>query len=217
MGDANDATGHGHDGAPVGGITATEDRFGEPSGAYAFDGVDDYIEIPHSEEFITPAVTVAVWARHDSFTSTKAGGCVGQYIFFKRNTLTANFEGYKISFDGPPLTANAMVASSSGLQVGAGSGETIAMESSIWYHLVLTADATSLAQFVDGQLVQRSTTGFPVDVGTRPLFIGRSGEWFDGFLHGAVDDLKVYGRILREDEVRALYERDIDGDGWLMG
>jgi hypothetical protein len=122
QGSAEDATGNGHHGAVYGGVTPTADRLGNEGGAYQFDGSDGYIDVPDSPDFHTAAVTVAVWARDDSMTGSKAGGCIGEYIVFKRNSRSSNFEGHKISFDGagPPLSANVTVASSSGAQVNTG-------------------------------------------------------------------------------------------------
>ena len=47
-GDAQDSSGHGHDGQAFN-ATPTTDRFGQYNQAYAFDGDGDYIEIPHSD------------------------------------------------------------------------------------------------------------------------------------------------------------------------
>jgi hypothetical protein len=49
-GNANDASGNGHNGT-VNGATPTTDRFNNPTSAYSFDGVDDYISIPNHSDF----------------------------------------------------------------------------------------------------------------------------------------------------------------------
>lgn len=144
-------------------------------------------------------------------TSNRAGGFPGEYIVFKRNSLTANFEGYTLQFYGPPLTPAGMASSASGKQVGASS--TTADSVGTWYHLAMTADSTSLRFYVNGELAATSATGFPVDVGTRPLFIGRSGEWCDGHLNGAVDDVRIYNRVLGAEEIQRLYAGDQSNGG----
>ena len=46
-GDATDSSGNGNDGT-VNGATLTTDRHGQANEAYSFDGVDDYILVPHN-------------------------------------------------------------------------------------------------------------------------------------------------------------------------
>ena len=207
-GSANDETSYANNGTVVG-ATLTTDRFGNPAAAYQFDGADNYIEVPDAPQQHVTAVTLAAWARLDSFTSARAGGFPGEYIVFKRNTRTSNFEGYTLQFYGPPMNPAAMATSASGLQVGGG----LAVDSmSNWNYLVMTADSSALKFFMNGQLAATSATGFPVDVGTRPLFIGRSGEWCEGYLNGAVDDIRIYNRVLTPAEVLQLYTREqLDG------
>lgn len=63
-GNADDASGNGNDGVVVG-ATLTFDRFGAPSSAMSFDGIDDYIRIPDNGDSldITEDFTIALWLR----------------------------------------------------------------------------------------------------------------------------------------------------------
>jgi hypothetical protein len=49
-GDARDETGNGNNGTVYGAVLAA-DRFGNLNSAYSFDGVNDYISIPHDNAF----------------------------------------------------------------------------------------------------------------------------------------------------------------------
>jgi hypothetical protein len=42
-----------------------------------------------------------------------------------------------------------------------------------------------------------------LDIGSRPLFIGTSGEWYDGKLEGDVSDVTLYRRTLPAEEIRS--------------
>ena len=47
-GDATDSSGNGNDGT-VNGATLTTNRHGQANSAYSFDGVNDYIQVPHHD------------------------------------------------------------------------------------------------------------------------------------------------------------------------
>ncbi|MEM8891842.1 MAG: LamG domain-containing protein, partial [Bacteroidota bacterium] len=65
-GNANDASGNGNNGIPVG-PTLTTDRFGTPNSAYQFDGVDDYMDFMNNQKFKPQLpVTIASWIYIDS-------------------------------------------------------------------------------------------------------------------------------------------------------
>ena len=63
-GTANDLSGNDHHGT-VNGAILTEDRFGNPDGAFRFDGIDDYISIPNSLDFQPgqDEYSVAAWIK----------------------------------------------------------------------------------------------------------------------------------------------------------
>jgi hypothetical protein len=59
-GNANDESGNGNNGT-VNGATLTTDRFGNANQAYSFDGVDDYIKIQNSPNFLNQEYSVSIW------------------------------------------------------------------------------------------------------------------------------------------------------------
>ena len=64
-GNANDGSGNEHHGTEFGGVTLCEDRFGNANSAYAFDGIDDHIEIQnYPEEYFVSmqnSFSISVW------------------------------------------------------------------------------------------------------------------------------------------------------------
>ena len=59
-GNANDASGNSHDG-DVQGPILTADRFGNADSAYFFDGVNDNIRLPASQDFALTSWTISGW------------------------------------------------------------------------------------------------------------------------------------------------------------
>ena len=71
-GNANDASGNGHNGT-VHGATLTTDRFGNPSSAYSFDGLKDYVRVPDDPQLDgMNALTLSVWVKIDSVDHPEA-------------------------------------------------------------------------------------------------------------------------------------------------
>jgi hypothetical protein len=62
-GDANDATGNGHNGTVYGGALLTTNRFGGINGAYRFDGTNDYIAVTNTSalKFSGSSFSIAAW------------------------------------------------------------------------------------------------------------------------------------------------------------
>ena len=89
-GNANDASGHGHNGT-VQGANPTTDRFGNPNSAYYFDGINDYITVPDDGSFnVGNYLTISLWIKFPgtppsvgSFVSKSAWGVGANtgYIF----------------------------------------------------------------------------------------------------------------------------------------
>ena len=57
-GNANDISGNGNHGIEKGGITYVDGKFGQ---AVKFDGIDTYLDIPHSENLNLQQMTISVW------------------------------------------------------------------------------------------------------------------------------------------------------------
>jgi hypothetical protein len=203
-GNANDESSYANH-ATVSGPLLVADRFGTAVSAYQFDGVDDYIEAPDAPQQHVTAVTVSVWAR--PLAAGTSAWCQEPQIVFKRNNRTSNFEGFIIRLSGgSPGYGVAAVASAAGQQVGVVG--TSAVEVGQWVHLVLTADGSNLALYQDGQLATSIATGFPLDIGNRPLVFGFTNEWCGGYFNGVLDDIRVYGRVLESCEILQLFNEN---------
>jgi hypothetical protein len=86
-----------------------------------------------------------------------------------------------------------------------------------WHHIVLTGSKTQKI-YVDGRLEGSSTLEQKRDPRGSALMIGYTSRNFPGdgeTFQGDIDDLRIYGRVLRSAAIRSLYERQRpteDGD-----
>ena len=98
-----------------------------------------------------------------------------------------------------------------GLQVDKNGGIKIRFgaEAETWYHIVYTTDTkdNELKLYVDGELVDEGVAGAePEQMNER-----RIGSEHDGrFLIGMIDNVRIYDRVLDEDEVMQNFESKSD-------
>jgi hypothetical protein len=200
-GNANDVVGT-NNGTLVDGVTFAA---GEVSQAFHLDGTNQYVQIPDSPSLKPTNVSVEAWVKLDTLVTPGANIPGQQIIVFKKNTRSGNFEGYVLLKDrvsGQDCFSFA-IASAEGLQVHALSS-TIPQVGT-WYHLVGTYDGATVRLYVNGVLERSVFAGFPLDYGTRPVFFGRTGEFWVANFGGNIDEVSLYNRALTAEEIQSLY------------
>lgn len=175
---------------------------GHTDGALDFDGIDDYVDIPHTSSLDLGAVgqsyTVSVWFKKSQITSGEheivaKGGRSGTLPFAIRVNGSGD-PSFRIS-DG---MNSATAVSNDSIVSGA------------WYHLVGVRDAVNhrIYLYINGvgiDSVNDPTTESMQNTSDITLdhYEGINGYEYDTF---AVDDLRIYNRTLTSDEVKQLYQ-----------
>ncbi|HEX2862915.1 MAG TPA: LamG-like jellyroll fold domain-containing protein, partial [Lacunisphaera sp.] len=212
-GNANDLVAN--RGGTVYGATLGQDRFGRANNAYVFDGLTQYLEIPDADDFsasTTGELTITVWMRPDAlvFPVQQGSGYVhwmgkggaGQHEWTFRMYGTGNSENRenRTSF---------YLFNAGGLE-GAGSYVQEPVTVGGWNHYVAVVNvaADTITWYKNG--VQKDQDPFfnsiynvtPVN-GTAPLRLGTRD--FLSYFKGAIDDLRIYNRVLTLAEIQELY------------
>ena len=204
-GNANDESGNGNDGT-VNGATLTSDRFGNTNSAYSFDGVDDFVEVSHSNDFNVNTYTISAWVNANSFGDGSAGGQLGQRIIVSKRESTGWGSSYEFKVGQSTSTSNSIGASHTvlGTNISFGYTEEPLMNAGSWYFLTYTQNTDSASLFFNGTFVNSVTSG---DVGINNLntFIGRRGNGSHPF-DGIIDDVTMFNRVLTPSEIQELYE-----------
>jgi PKD repeat protein len=200
--DANDTSGNGYDGT-VYGATLSEDRFGNPYGAYYFDGVDDYIEIPfkidsHTEEFSIHAFVL-----------------MDNSIGYDGTVIRLGKDGGEIKISGPTQTYDRL---GFGVKLAVGWREVRQQddaESGRWHSFTgVYRRGDRLLLFVDGVLdSELEIEDYDIfiysplgsTIGCTKYYSYTERHW-----KGKIDDLRFFTRALTADEIRSLYEEG----GW---
>lgn len=200
-GNANDLSGNAHHGS-VNGAVLTEDRFGNPDGAFRFDGIDDHISIPNSPDFQPGEgdYSVAAWIKipaDGNATKTFWAGTSSPY--------TTNWVQLSGTLDQTGMMF--------GLRSGHYSSETFASHPFVkddqWHLIVgVRENLHTVKLYIDGELKDEVTNTNLGDVQTYQagtyIYIGRDPNYPTYRFKGDIDEVRVYNRALDEGEIQDL-------------
>jgi hypothetical protein len=207
-GTTSDKSGNGYHATSYGGAFAP-DRNGNPAGAYALDGVDDYLSFGINKAFhISGPMTVAAWikiatdafAPHILQTSFVENTNTGSIFFFNQDRLAGITLG-----DGKAIGVNSRKSfhTNSGVRYGE------------WIHVVFVKrTATDMEIYINGQLQPGFYSGNGDGLVYNPngeTLIGKSdiSNYTDDGFHftkATFDELTVYSKALSNSEVQSIYE-----------
>ena len=175
--------------------------------AFHLNGSNAFVQIPDSPALKPTDITVRAWVKLDALESPRANRPGLQTIVFKTNTRNPHqgyFEGYTLYKNTNQFTFT--IASADGRQVFAHS--LTVPRVGVWYYVAGTYNSfnTNVEIYVNGVLEGSAHADFPLDCGTRPLFIGTTGEWWVSNLQGTVDEVALYNRALTVNEIHDDYE-----------
>jgi hypothetical protein len=195
-GNADDESGNGHGGTLQGGVTLSDDRFGNPESAYAFNGIDGRIDygLLWGGGNAPSSLTMAAW-----FNYAQTGN-EGKIIY---HGWSGEFQLLAIG-----NTAAAAVHLNSGWY-----NTHVMISPDTWYFLVATWEqGGQLLLYLDGQPMD--TTGVPNQpMGQQPTTyypsIGSYNQSAGAFFTGMIDDIRVYNRVLTQEEIDSLNNEGI--------
>jgi len=203
-GNAQDGSGNGNHGT-VNGATLTTDRFGNPNGAYDFDGVDDYIQL--QSPLLNNAITISFWAYDD-----------GGYP----NTYSINPRYVSSEFcNGGFALVNNVVNSPNGIFFARNRGSssdalfsTVSPAYQVNQNIVFTYDGNVGKFYINGNLVSSINNTGNITTSAN-LFFGKSGcnnagQMIDAF-NGKLDDIGIWNRALTQQEITNLYNANSVG------
>lgn len=159
-------------------------------GAIVFDGVDDYIHIPHSSSIAPSTGNISVEA---IFKAASTGVENGSIIFNKESEYEMSAGGGYISYAFRPNWAWV--------------GRT-PFNTNQWYHTMLTYDQSYQRLYVNGvEVYSAALSGAIGNANSQPLRIGARGgnAAANQFFNGSIPVVKVYNRALTAAEISQNY------------
>jgi hypothetical protein len=190
-GTIRDVTGNGHDGKIVGDPQMAEGKFGR---GLEFDGVDDYVEVPHSDDLNLDTFTLAAWIR---MGSTGAN----QNIIVKKIPNPEQKTYQLISHTGSAGAIRGSFHVGGGNQVVMGVTPVTDEE---WHHTVTTYDGSILRLYLDGEMEDEVPASGEPDKTDAPLGLGSScpGQ----FMKGIIDEACVMNVALEVEDIKEMMD-----------
>ena len=203
---AQDQTENNLDGI-VHGATPTPDRKGALNSAYRFDGIDDYISVPHNDLLnLSGDFSISLWANVAAVQSPENGindilrkwnGNAEGYPFSISylNPLADDFQEDRIlyaRYDGQECTNSAVAHSP-------------LVTNERWTHVVMIRDGDTIRTYMDNEMTGEVTDPTACATGnTADMTIGTRGNLVR-FFKGRIDDIRIYDRVLTDIEIASLY------------
>lgn len=212
-GNALDASGNANHGTVVG-ASLTDDRFGNPNGAYYFDGFDDKISIPDNTTLDLGAeFTIMTWVKpsfgygsfkdnHVALVDKWGNAGIGEAAY----TMSIHTGGYMEGFTHDGVTGGTYAYSNS------------IIPPAVWTYLVLTRSADNkLRYYINGILDKEEPNTIVPQNSYYPLQIGMVGSpiteaAYPNFYryNGIIDGVKIYKCALSSAEISQLMVLSID-------
>jgi hypothetical protein len=202
-GNGLDDSGNGHHG--IVNATLTTGRFGDANGAYHFNGIDEFIDLPNLST-LKPQLPISYsfWGKLDDLSATKT-------VFITNNFSQDNHSGVWMNGSG----AGKLAINYGGAIGGSGSDNlrnkvgTTVLQTGVWYHFVgIVRSATDMELWIncqnDGGVYNGNgpSLNYTVEGGS----IGRKDvATVDPYYYnGSMDEFLYWGRALTSSEVDIL-------------
>lgn len=208
--------GEGIDGQPViydnssslkqitaGGVVTKTDAKKHGVSSIYFDGVNDYMAVPDSEDFYFGSgdFTIDCWVKFSSIPQGKNAvifaqglknnqdNCLGLFYKNSTNYLTEKMGVWQVH-----------LSNADGVTWTDHFSETMIPDLTKWYHIAWVRKGNSLKLYIDGQMKIEAplTAGQQLSNSTQPFHIG-AGNPTSGFFNGYIDDFRVSKGVARWD------------------
>ncbi len=196
-GNANDASGNGHNGTANNTTILVNDRFGNANSAYSFNGTSSSIVVPNDTGLIFQnAITVNFWMKMAAFYSSRE-----QYPLSHGNWENR----WKFSITPNSNTLRWTVRNSLGQPKDLDSETHLALNT--LYNVTGVYSGADFEIYLNGQLDAFTTFSGLINTTTLDLTMGQDlpGDNTVNF-NGTLDDVRIYNYMLPVSQISALYD-----------
>ena len=200
-GSAVDESGNGQNGI-VYGATLIPDRDGKLDSAYYLDGIKDYIQIPYSSALSASpsgfSVSLLIKADPNQFGSDSL------------YTVLDKSHGFGCLVNASGWVFQGRIDQGFGFSLGDGTdyyGASVTnnLLDNQWHYLTVNYEYNTIKIYLDGALLGSADFPNTPVYNSGDLFIGKWGCKNSRYFHGAIDELRIYNRVLTEQEIVTLH------------
>ncbi|QHV94023.1 LamG-like jellyroll fold domain-containing protein [Spirosoma endbachense] len=206
-----DATGNGNNALLIDNPGFTSDRKGKANAAILLDGINDYFYMADNSSLQPDAFSISIWIKPNAINNVNDR----MQIYNKSRWSDSKFEMYsslvKINETGPGLTFMTNIKQNSNCEVAKG-WQSFEFSSNPqlgnWYHLVFTYSGRSSRMYFNGVLLDQKDNLPAASIDKCPggeLKFGAQIQTFPNYFSGAMDEVRIYRRVLSANEVQTLF------------
>ncbi len=204
-GEVADSRGNGYDGVAVNGANTTN---GMLCNAGQFNGSTQYVSIPNADFGFGNRMSVSAWVRWDIDPST---GQNHANIISNNTASQIDVGQFWLQHDNGNQHFQFAVTTTNSRYVV---NSTTSPQQGVWYQVVGVYDRNRIRIYVNGsEEGEVNTNGDVIDYD--PSYLLTIGRWaYTGFsrsFSGQIDEVKVYDRRLRDNDVQDLYDNESNG------
>lgn len=186
-GNANDASGNGNNGT-VNGATLTADRNGNANKAYSFDGVDDDIVVPNSNNLnFSSQFSISAWFAIDTYTIDSPLHLImkGTQNYAIKTAIPNRFSFGKQNIQDIALT------------------DPGTYDTAVWVNLIIVYNYPTAEIYINNQLSAVGSANGTFSANISSLTFGSYLSQL--FSKTRIDDIGIWNRALTQQEITALY------------
>ncbi len=194
-GNALDQSGFGND-ALICGALLTQDRFGVANRAFAFDGVQSFLQAANADQLQTPTTSVSFWIKVAELPAQ------GEVFILSHGGWQ---ERWKISLPGhgKPVWSTKRENGNSDMDSG---DSTNALKIGEWAHVVTVHDGTKNLIYLNGTLAAEKDVVGDLNTTIHPLGMGYDPIGGSLFFKGSLDEVMIFGGALSAQQISDLYD-----------
>ncbi|GBF00254.1 hypothetical protein NIES298_45000 [Microcystis aeruginosa NIES-298] len=167
----------------------------------AFDGIDDYVQLPAANTDYSQGFTVEAWVQHKSFRSWSTIIDFGNGA--EKNSIVLGNVG-KSKPLGLHLFCNNekhFIEAPNALEIGK------------WTHVAATIDKSGMGKlYKNGQLIQSKQLSLPDNLNRTLNYIGKSNWVNDGYFEGQMTEVRVWNIARPESEIKENMSQRLKGN-----
>ncbi|MDH4197300.1 MAG: Ig-like domain-containing protein, partial [Candidatus Aminicenantes bacterium] len=198
---AADASGNGNDGTIQGSAPVfVPDRLGQANGALQFNGDNNYVDLPNESSFDLTTFTIVAIIKVQDFSRPN-------HIISKG----PEFGNYTLRIDGgiDPFSGEAAYYHQTGTGNWSAPVSASVIAQNEFVHLAVTLNTSSYFGYMNGQQTYTGGGPPPPVLNNDLVTIGRAMlSSTPRYFLGVVDEIRIYNRVLSDNEIKALYNRD---------
>lgn len=203
---ANDISLNKNHGRIIGGVSSTADRFGNPCGAFNFNGTDGYIEVPNSTSLqsITQIFSVTCWFKIENVTMLNGIKWLTLICKGNQSVETPNNPQFRVQTFQSAIQST--ISINTDFTEYDNNFSKHPFEFSKWNFYALAYDGNFVKAYLNNVKIWEFPYSKPLNINSEPMQIAKDIPGSLEFFCGSLDDLRIYNTGLTDSDISKIFK-----------